>query len=92
MRGSAGNPGAAGAPEEPQILERRTHLVAAQEEHVFLAGEERVRCEQRPEFPHLVPEKGVIPVIDVVVVVLNVREDGASELELLVEGCARLLR
>ena len=75
---------------QPELLERRAHLVVAKVEDVLAVGEKPVAGEQGAELSHLVPEDREVPVIDVEVVVLDVGEDGACELETLVEDLTRL--
>ena len=50
-----------------------------------------MHCEERAELAHLVPEDREVAVVDVEVVVLDVREDSPREREALVEGGALLL-
>ena len=62
-----------------------------QEEDVLLVDQKAVPGKERAELAHLVPENGVVPVIDVEVVVLDVGEHGAGEGKLLVECLSNLL-
>ena len=64
-----------------QVVQRRAHLVAVQEEDVLAVREEAVRHEDVAELAHLVPEDRVVPVLHVEVVVLDVRVDRARELD-----------
>ena len=54
MRRALGAP-RAGAPAQPEFLERRADLVVAEQEDVLAVGEEAV-LEQGAELAHLVPE------------------------------------
>ena len=86
------NPGAAGAPVEPKLLQRGAHLVVAQVEHILPVGQVGVAREQRSELADLVPEDREVAMVDVEVVVLDVREDLARAREAVVEGSAELRR
>ncbi len=65
--------------------------MALEVEDVLRVGEEPVARQQRAELPDLVPEDRVVPVLDVEVVALDVREHEAREPEVLVERSDRLL-
>ena len=62
----------------------------AEVEDVLPVGQVVVPGEQRPELASLVPEDGEVAVVDVEVVILDVRVDRSSEREALVE-CVALL-
>src|SRR5262245_10837793 len=91
MARSARDSGAARAPVEPELLERRAHLVVTQVEDVLSLGQEPVPGEQRAELANLVPEDRQVAVVDVEVVVLDVRKDEPGECKALVEGAATVL-
>ena len=59
--------------------------MALEIEDVLGVVEEPVACQQRTELPDLVPEDRVVPVLDVEVVALHVREHEPREAEVLIE-------
>ena len=77
---------------EPQLLQRRPHLVMAEQEDVLLVRQEPVARQECPELAHLVPEDRHVAMVDVEVVVLDIGEDHAGEREALVESAAHLGR
>jgi hypothetical protein len=77
-----------GGPDRPagqQVVERVVDLVAVQVEDVLRVVEEPVRAEDLAELADAVPEDRVVPVLDVEVVVLDVRIDAPREADELVE-------
>src|SRR5205085_8134676 len=80
-RGTSG-----GAPAEHGVVERLPDLPAVQVEEVVAALQDPVLGHAVAELPDLVPERGVVPVLDVDVVVLDVGRDQARQRDVLVEG------
>ena len=66
-------------------------LVEAKEQQVVVSAEQAVLGERGAEFSDLAPHDRHRPVLDVEVVVLDVREHDAGEAELAVEGFAVLV-
>src|SRR4029079_5818479 len=82
---------AARRPRQDELVERLCDLVPAELEDVLRVLEEAVRRQERAELPYLVPPPREEPVVAEELVLLDVWEDGARQLEQLVGGRARLL-
>ena len=82
----------AGRPREAKVDERVGDLVALEVEDVLGVVEEPVARQQRAELPDLVPEDRVVPVLDVEVVALHVREHEPREAEVLIERGGGVVR
>jgi hypothetical protein len=75
-------------PDRPcrvHVPERLVDLVSLQVEDVVLVGEEALLDEHRAQLAHLPPDHRVAPVLDVEVVVLDIREHDSRQPQLLLE-------
>ncbi len=77
---------AARPPSANQVVDGFLDFEAVQVEHIVHFFEEAMLDQHFAELAHLVPEHGVMPVLDVEVVILDVGEDGAGQAELFLEG------
>ena len=78
-------------PGEPEIDQRVRDLVPLEVEDVLGVVDEPVASQKRAELAHLVPEDRVVPVLDVEVVALHVREYEPSQAEVLIERSDRVV-